>query len=386
MTTSSTPDLATLLGDDFSFKFVGEGAANIIFEIIQPPSTDIHPLLQDKLIRVPKARTNSHALTLNYTEVQSYWEAHVRPLFNDDDLVTQSLVHLSPCSSQQALILSRMKEAVAVVEASLTRRKDFRGSNVATTEWAMLVDDMRARKPGEIVLEFKPKWLAQSPDAPPDAIRCRNCAKEWLRYHDKLTKKKLKPPKSVSPGPKSKTDKPDRQLPLPVLCTIDLLNSSSDRKARERVLERLTSSTPSSRSTVSLTDVIEKDGPQYRALSSWLEHNSLLKRLAHAQRENDDAPWGGCLGAEIGKPHPKLYLAMTLRDCTCFVRISSEQLEVEAKLGDLDKKNGEAKLPTWKELERRLIDEGLYTRRRPRGEWTCALEREDNDGEGEYGS
>lgn len=255
----------------------------------------------------------------------------------------------------------------------------------------------RSGKPGEIALEFKPKWLAQSPDAPATAIRCRNCAKEWLRYHDKLTKKKLKPPKSVSPGPKP--DKLDRQLPLPVLCTIDLLNSSSDPQARERVMERLTSSAPSSRSTVSLTDEIEKDGPQYRALSSWLETNPLLKRLALAQRKNDDGPWGGCLNAENGKPNPKLDLAMTLRDCTCFVRIfgpgpgnsggdtGGGEVEVEAKLGDLDKKNGEVKLPTWKELERRLIDEGFYTRRRPRGEWTCALERDwEDDEDNEHGS
>lgn len=81
---------------------------------------------------------------------------------------------------------------------------------------------------------------------------------------------------------------------------------------------------------------------------------------------------------------------MTLRDCTCFLRIPGEDDDndvdsphrkkiVEARLGDLDKKNGSAKLASWQALERRLIDEGFYTRRRPRGEWTCALERDEED-------
>ncbi|KAM7221445.1 Inositol-pentakisphosphate 2-kinase [Rhypophila decipiens] len=429
-TPSTIPDLAALLADDFDFKFVGEGAANIIFEIIQSQEPD--PLLHDKLLRVPKAR----AIALDYLHVQEYWESSVRPLFQDGDLVNQVLVHLGACSVKQNLIISRLQAAVSNVEP--TRRKDFRGSTVGETEYAMLVDDMRVAKSnkggGQILLEFKPKWLTQSPDAPANAIRCRNCAKEWLRYHDKLQKKLQKPPKlqqSFTPDELQRRQT-QKVLPLPVLCTIDLLNSSSCVKARERVLSRLTDPSPTSRSTVALTNAIPEGSRQWRLLSRWLEGNSLLKRLELAQRANNDPEQhldrngeggkrkgGGCLAALMGQENPELDLAMTLRDCTCFVRIpgpspppplenptttgagagpaeeddeqgeaaateqdvdaKEEAVEVEAKLGDLDKKNGAAKLATWQALERRLIDEGFYTRRRPRAEWTCALERTDED-------
>ena len=52
---------------------------------------------------------------------------------------------------------------------------------------------------------------------------------------------------------------------------------------------------------------------------------------------------------------------MTLRDCTCFVRIPADaSAPVEAKLADLDKKNWAAKLGYWQATERRLIEGGYY--------------------------
>ena len=62
--------------------------------------------------------------------------------------------------------------------------------------------------------------------------------------------------------------------------------------------------------------------------------------------------------------------AMTLRDCTLFFRISlsSQGVDggegrVEVKMADLDLKTPTAeKIQYWKDVERRLIDEGWYTR------------------------
>lgn len=61
----------------------------------------------------------------------------------------------------------------------------------------------------------------------------------------------------------------------------------------------------------------------------------------------------------------RLQLAMTLRDCSCFVRIPADgdgggDGEVEARLGDLDRKNGEEKLGYWREMERGLVEGGFY--------------------------
>lgn len=47
---------------------------------------------------------------------------------------------------------------------------------------ALLIDEVGFRGLGcEIVAEFKPKWLFQSPRAPSEAVRCRTCAVKSLR-------------------------------------------------------------------------------------------------------------------------------------------------------------------------------------------------------------
>lgn len=53
--------------------------------------------------------------------------------------------------------------------------------------------------------------------------------------------------------------------------------------------------------------------------------------------------------------------AMTLRDCTVFMRFSSEKEDatIEARIGDLDLKSSK-KEHYWKNIERQLIEEGWY--------------------------
>lgn len=96
---------------------------------------------------------------------------------------------------------------------------------------------------------------------------------------------------------------------------------------------------------------------RYRvALVHWLQTNSLLPKLRDAQGSLDPAPEGTT-------DKEKLALAMTLRDCTCFVRISEDskrEVTVEAKLADLDKKNWEAKLGYWKGMDDVLKEGGYY--------------------------
>jgi inositol-pentakisphosphate 2-kinase len=111
---------------------------------------------------------------------------------------------------------------------------------------------------------------------------------------------------------------------------------------------------------------------QYSRLIDWLQSNSVLPRLRTAQLDNDR---NGPLQADAHDP--KFQLAMTLRDCTCFVRIPADPaLPVEAKLADLDKKNWAAKLGYWQAMERRLIEGGYYEGREvPRVRTDCQLER-----------
>ena len=46
---------------------------------------------------------------------------------------------------------------------------------------AMLIADMSPRTDQEKLVEFKPKWLLQSPSAPPRSSKCRTCALKAMR-------------------------------------------------------------------------------------------------------------------------------------------------------------------------------------------------------------
>ena len=187
------------------------------------------------------------------------------------------------------------------------------------------------------MLEFKPKWLAPSPVAPPSATRCRNCARAAQKWDDD-----------------GNTDTP------PPHCALDFFRCASDPDALARTLDAL--ATP--------TD----DGPARARLAHWLATDALrlLARLRDLQVSHDPR------GPPAAETHdPAFQLAMTLRDCSCFVRIPAEPDQpVVAKLADFDKKNWEAKLAYWLATERELIEGGFYEGREvPRRTTNCLLER-----------
>jgi inositol-pentakisphosphate 2-kinase len=123
----------------------------------------------------------------------------------------------------------------------------------------------------------------------------------------------------------------------------------------------------------SLEPLLIPETNQYNRLLNWLQTNTLLPRLRATQQANDTAGPLRVDGVEV----EKFQLAMTLRDCTCFVRIPADpSAPVEAKLADLDKKNAAAKLGYWQEMETRLIEGGYYEGREvPRQGTDCVLER-----------
>lgn len=302
---------------------------------------------------MPKAGTKAHS----HVELQEYWKTVVAPLFEPEHLVQHQLVKLG----DEGLV-SRLNAVLD--EEEHTRRSDFKGSRVALAEYGMLVEDMRQSlsraisvffslytlnsphlregHPDDLTLEFKPKWLAQSPNAPSSATRCRNCAREALKHHTK-------------PGSHRKPNHT-------VLCPLNFLTCSTSPPALTNILTHLFADEPPMPSQVA----------QRNRLIHWLKTNTLLPRLRAAQESNDS---NGPLGASA--EDRQFQLAMTLRDCTCFVRIPADPaLPVEAKLADLDKKNSVAKLGYWQAMERELIDGGYYEGREvPMVRTDCQLEK-----------
>jgi inositol-pentakisphosphate 2-kinase len=78
------------------------------------------------------------------------------------------------------------------------------------------------------------------------------------------------------------------------------------------------------------------------------------------------------------KSNENFRAAMTLRDCTVFVRFPADAADdhlIEARIGDLDLKSPD-KSQYWKDMENALIDEGWYTgteKKEDRQPMTCQL-------------
>ncbi|KAL2181585.1 inositol-pentakisphosphate 2-kinase [Thermothelomyces heterothallicus CBS 202.75] len=361
--------------NECKFGFVSEGGANVVFEVLVEPGSEYSSIFQGQLLRVPKAGTKAHS----YSELQEYWETIVRPLFRPEDLVQQRLIKL-----EGRELAARLNHVLEREEAS--RRADFKGSRVAETEYGMLVEDMRKRSPDDVTLEFKPKWLAQSPNAPASATRCRNCAREVLRHDTR--------PTSSSSGSSSGSGSGSGsgggggggggRRPKRILCPLDFLACAGSPAAVANILSHFAADLDP---PIRRGETARLPAP-YDRLAGWLRTNDLLPRLRAAQLANDR---GGPLSVASASNDDdddddddnlsgagRFQLAMTLRDCACFLRVPADPgSPVEAKLGDLDKKNGAAKLGYWQRIETRLIEGGYYAGREVEGvEVNCRLGRD----------
>ncbi|KAF4618386.1 hypothetical protein G7Y89_g14918 [Cudoniella acicularis] len=347
----SASELIPVLPDDTGIQYLGEGAANIVYHISvryptpppslieeygdgTPPPSEIEDvedrasraaalhIFDNKLLRLRKDLPTTAPCAV----AQENWLRLVAPLFDADQLVQQSLVQIRTANVIEKLNKELngwehnkypLRGSLRSVDPRPTQRH---GIYLADDEHGLLVTDMT---PGsalnEEVHEFKPKWLLQSPSAPPGSIRCRQCARNarmkaiFAREYPHLAPNKY-------------------------FCPLDLV--SEDRRAIALVASQM-DSVPS----------------KALILRRWLESNTLLKRLRDAQRKLDPK------GIFLSDPTTEDFcVAMTLRDCTVFLRLSGKGKEghIEARLGDLDVKCPD-KAEYWKATEQQLIDEGWYT-------------------------
>lgn len=296
----------------------------------------------DRLLRLPKTTK-----ALDYNELQQYWEEKISPLFESEEVVQQSLVRLPNDKAFFENLNNELRgRDMAPPGSKLARRPTFNGYQVALDLGVgMLVEDMRSSKLYEgdmatfpvfeanknstgttddcryTLREVKPKWLTQAPNAPQDTERCRNCAREALR------------------NKKSDTMKP-------ILCPLNLVKACdfpTEKDSSERVIN-------SFKPALSKTEAAH--------LTKFLHTTSLPKRLRQAQWENHHETPATDLD--------RLCLAMTLRDCSLFLKIptvpdtKTSSFQVVAKLGDLDKKNIVTKKAYWENSDIALLEGNFY--------------------------
>ena len=368
-------------------SYLAEGAANIVYQIVHPPAspsteadlgfsvdqaegalpgtpppteispTTIDPRLQGKLIRLRK----NLLTTVPVTESWNHFQNVVIPLFLGSQLVSQTLFKIS------REFVRSLNDELRFMEEHGRRDQERHGVYVDENErYGTLVSDMSSDE-WSMSIEFKPKWLVQSPNAPEGSKRCRTCALRAMKQGRNQGTRR---------GDDSKIG----------FCPLSLI--SGDRSKVAGIVEQFLGS-----SRFSDFDRL-RVGDQ---LIKFFAHFPLLQRLRQLQKDLDPR---GVLEADLQSQN--FLTAMTIRDCTLFLKVGipcpidsyadhvplqiprSCSGAVEARLGDLDLKSSHVeKAEYWKATERRLIDEGWYTcteRRRVNEDNECFLAASGVDG------
>ncbi|MCJ1315230.1 Inositol-pentakisphosphate 2-kinase [Xylographa vitiligo] len=344
--------------------FLAEGAANIVYRIsLPPPSTpplsaslpsysgstpppsEIEfptlspsppspPNLQHRLLRLRKALPTATPIL----PAQAHYATLLAPHFSAAELVAQTPVALPPG------LVGACNSALRAMEAAGARDVRRRGVWLdGCAKVGLLVEDMTAEGwvgEGDVVcLALKPKWLAQSPGAPRGARRCRSCAVGAMRREEEE-------------GGKGRA-----------WCPLGLV--ARERAVVERTMEGFLAECGKGEQSVGEA--------VWGRVVDFLMEDGLLGRLRDLQLRFD--PRGVVEGEVEGE---EFRMAMTLRDCTLYLRVpSSGGGRVEAKLGDMDLKSA-AKAGYWRGLEERLVREDWYAvgeRSGGAGETVCLLSK-----------
>lgn len=249
-----------------------------------PPPSEIPPLrydprLQGKLLRM---RKNLPSL-VPVIDSQKYFESVIRPLFPPQNLVDQVL--FKPSRD----LIKDCNRNLRRMEANGSRARKRHGVYLVEEEtYGSLITDMTSdQDDSHVSLEFKPKWLTQSPSAPPDHTRCRTCALRAMKF-----------PKRKNPGEVE-------HLKLG-LCPLNLVSGNRAEVATAaNIIFELSQQT------------YADDHIVRQRLHDFLYTTPLLQRLKDLQTDLDPS---GVLQADYTAP--KFLTAMTLRDCTLFLKVS----------------------------------------------------------------
>lgn len=298
-----------------NLSYITEGAANVIWKV-HFNNSNLTP--HDSLL-VLRMRKNLPS-TITMLELKSQFEDRIAPLFlfNPSLLLPVDLVLLTP------EVVEGLNAQLQALEETDKRRVSSRGVYHPSFEaepYGMLMPNL-AHGQGKVI-EFKPKWLVQSPSAPSNAQRCRTCALNGMR--------RMK-------GGSGRGDSG--------FCPFDLLSSN------QTILSGALSQIWTDDST--LADFVDV----FR-----VKVQPTLRQLQRIQRQH------GTVGLDdFQNPDDKDFsIAMALRDCSLVLKVTNSSdkpgLDIPImKLLDLDLKDtGGGKLAKWARMETELIKEGWYT-------------------------
>jgi len=335
---------ALLSTAQLQLKYLAEGAANVIYtvQVLGPEELQRHD--HCCVLRMRKALP----FTKPCTEAMEDFENCIQPLFSHHPslLMKQALYKLTREMVMEAdQELRDLDHHHHHSSSKGNKGRDHHRRHVylpsyEEEQYGILMPNLQ--KPGtDRLIEFKPKWLVQSPSAPQDARRCRTCALNAMRRHSAKTKGR---------GDSG-------------FCPLDLL--SEDDRVMEKAVAHIWRPMDQG-----LLDVFARE---FRTkVQPALRHLQLLQ-LEHSFVGLDHFRDPGALDFSI---------AMALRDCSAFLvidqpsRSGKEDVEItDVKFADLDLKSPDGgKVEKWAAMEEELIRGHWYLAAGESDE-TCALGR-----------
>jgi inositol-pentakisphosphate 2-kinase len=293
------PTLTPMLPSDVTLCYLAEGAANIIYRFTFPspsppsipdlaeptqglePSSKVvphyDPIFKHRLLRLRKALPSSCPNRQTCEDLQETF----LPLF-PGCIVTHDLVELPPN------LLVRANRALQESELVGGRPHKRHGLLLAEDEpHGILVTDMTpAITEGEVLVDFKPKWLIQSRSAPKGWKRCRTCA---LRAQKNAIRRAKGQQEDAGP------------------CPLDL--ASLDQARVERAVS-LIATKKHAENGQDLERLRER-------LTSFLLSSTIIPNLKELQGRDGE----GVLAADVMSRN--FLVATTIRDCSIYVKVGS---------------------------------------------------------------
>lgn len=311
----------------FSLTYLTEGAANVVWAIRFSHDSN---MMQSDSAAVLRMRKDIPS-TVPMLELKRQFEERIAPLFMFDPslLVPVDLVKLCPS------VITELNTQLRQLENGEKRgalRIGVYHPSFEVEPYAMIMPNLGHGK-GKVI-EFKPKWLAQSPSAPRDAQRCRTCALNAMRR---------------AKGGSGRGDSG--------FCPFDLL----------------------SRNSTILGSALRQIWTDESSLPEFVDAFRFIVQPALRQLQKLQRSHGEVGLHDFQNPEAKDFsVAMALRDCSFLLKVVKPTNEVRldiplVKLLDLDLKDtGGGKLAKWAKMETELIEEGWYTTQETMG-IKCAM-------------
>jgi hypothetical protein len=372
--------------------------------------------LVQKVLRMSKGKPK----TLKYKEIMEGFETEVMPLFRKTEPSqgkTQgpsSVPNLAINESFEEFVMEHQGVAIApeAIEALIAELHTHCPDNRHIEphhleERGILLPDMSSVPGSVTTIEIKPKWLLQSPNAPRGAYLCRTCALHASRKSRKAYKGPWICPLALVAGNTAAIEPYVRHRSCETLaeeavrgvhrksaCLALLhyrtrwsgyprhhkliVDRSRNCKISIRERNRVRGLCPPKKDSTSPTS-LEMDANTLleRPFQPVAELDAILKRavpylttgpghkiLQHIRYLQSQLDQEGVIrhASSVQEPQDdRLRLAMTLRDCSLFIRIpwADQNAPIEAKLGDLDFKS-HGKMGDWVLKEEGLLHGGWY--------------------------